>query len=266
MEMGDTIAAVTHSTDTPGIRLELDGPVARLTLDRPSRHNALEAEDVELFGAHVAGIEQNDSVRVIVITGSGNATFCSGASLEQMESGEMSGELFDTLTDRLSRLRVPTICALNGSVYGGGAEIALCCDFRIGVTGSRLSVPAAALGVCYPVGGLRRYVERLGLSTANRILLAAEEMDSDEMLRVGFLTHLVAPGDLRTETDSLATKLSELAPLAVQAMKRIVLDIASGTVDRDEAARLIKGCEQSEDLQEGLRARREGRKPSFEGR
>ena len=77
-----------------------------------------------------------------------------------------------TLTDRLAAVRVPVICALNGSVYGGGAEIALCCDFRIGVRGSRLAVPAARLGVCYPLGGLTRYVQRLGLATAERLLVA----------------------------------------------------------------------------------------------
>lgn len=263
---GGTIVPVTHSTDTPGIRLAVDGTVARLTLDRPARHNALEAEDIALFRAHLDRIEENDTVRVIVITGRGSDTFCSGASLSQMESGQMSGAVFDTLTDQLAATRLPTICVLNGSVYGGGAEIALCCDFRIGVEGSRLSVPAASLGVCYPVGGLRRYIERLGLSTANRILLAAEEMDANEMLRVGFLTRLVTSDNLAAEADALAARLSALAPLAVQAMKRILLDIASGTVDHARAAHLIDACSNSEDLKEGLRAQREGRTPRFTGR
>jgi enoyl-CoA hydratase/carnithine racemase len=83
-----------------------------------------------------------------------------------MESGEMSGRIFETLTEDLAAVRVPTICALNGSAYGGGTEIALCCDFRIGVSGSRMSVPAARLGICYPASGLRRFVEALGLSTS----------------------------------------------------------------------------------------------------
>lgn len=257
---------MTHSTDPPGVRLHLDGTVARLTLDRPERHNALEADDVALLLSQLDVIESSDAVRVITLTGSGSSTFCSGASLSQMESGDMSGEVFDTLTGRLAASRLPTVCVLNGSVYGGGAEIALCCDFRIGVTGSRLSVPAASLGVCYPVGGLRRYVERLGLSTANRILVSAEEMDAEEMLRVGFLTRLVSPEQLSTEADALAARLSGLAPLAVQAMKRILLTIASGEVDDAEAARLIDACTRSEDLEEGLRARREGRAPRFEGR
>jgi enoyl-CoA hydratase/carnithine racemase len=261
-----TIAIVTQSTDTPGTRVDIDGPLARFTLDRPAQHNALSAADVDLFRAQLDEVERNDAVRVIVVTGSGDATFCSGASLAQMESGEMSGAVFETLTNRLSDVRLPTICALNGSVYGGGAEIALCCDFRIGVTGSRLAVPAARLGVCYPVGGLRRYVERLGLATASRILLAAEELDSDEMLRVGFLTHRVARGDLVAETDALASRLSALAPLAVQSMKRILTDVAAGTADAKEAARLVELCDSSADLKEGLRARREGREPRFEGR
>ena len=114
-------------------------------------------------------IEANRDLRVLVLTGAGDATFSSGASLAQMQTGEMSGEIFDTLTGRLAGVRVPTVCALNGNVYGGGAELALCCDFRVGRHGMRLSVPAARLGVCYPIGGLTRYVERLGLSSASRI-------------------------------------------------------------------------------------------------
>jgi enoyl-CoA hydratase/carnithine racemase len=261
---------VTHPNDptrsaTAGVRLDVDGPFARLTLVRPDRHNALDATDVALFLDHLDTLDADEAIRVLVLTGTGRATFCAGASLEQMESGEMSGVVFDRLTDRLAELRVPTICALNGSVYGGGVELALCCDFRIGIEGTRLEVPAARLGVCYPVGGLTRYVERLGLATANRILLAAEALDADEMLRVGYLTHRVPGDSLESEVDELASRLASLAPLAVQAMKKILLDVAAGRVDRDAARALYERCADSRDLKEGLTAHREGREPDFRG-
>lgn len=255
---------MTTSTDA-GIRLERDGHVARITLDRPEQHNALRAVEVAAFRGYLDELERAEGTRVLLLTGAGDRTFCSGASLAQMESGEMSGAVFDTLTDRLSHFPLPTVCALNGSVYGGGAELALCCDFRIGTPDMRLSVPAARLGVCYPVGGLGRYVRRLGLGAASRILLAHEEMGGEELFRIGFLTHL-APSDARTEAVALADRLSTLAPLAIQGMKRIMLAIAEGTLDAAEAERMIAHVTESDDLREGLRAVRERREPDFQGR
>jgi len=256
---------VSRSAGGASVRLEVDGAIARITLDAPERHNALEADDVRALLDHLDRVDGDASIRVLVVTGSGERTFCSGASLLQMESGEMSGELFETLTERLVAMRLPTVASLNGSVYGGGAELALCCDFRIGVTGSRLAVPAATLGVCYPAGGLRRYVSRLGLGIAFRILVAHEELDAHEMLATGFLTELVGPADREGATARLAERIAGHAPLAVQAMKRILNGIASGAVEPDEAARLVRACAESEDLKEGLRARREGRPPRFTG-
>jgi len=245
--------------------LTIDGPVARIVLDRPERHNALEAEDLRLFRQHLATVETDSSLRVLVLTGSGERTFCSGASLDQIESGEMSGRIFETLTADLAATRLPTVCALNGSVYGGGVELALCCDFRIGITGSRMSVPASRLGICYPVSGLRRYLDTLGPSVTRRIMLAGEELDADEMLRVGFVDRLVAREELEAATDELAAQLASGAPLAVRAMKRILRELTLGTLDPDEAEDLVGQCESSVDLKEGLLARREGRPPEFRG-
>lgn len=249
-----------------GVRLEVDGTIARITLDRPHQHNALRAEDVSMLRAFFDEIEGDDAVRAVFLTGSGERTFCAGASLEQMESGEISGRVFDTLTDRLAHLSRPTVCALNGSVYGGGAELALCCDFRIGTPEVRLSVPAARLGVCYPVGGLSRYVRRLGLPVSSRILLAAEELDAEELHRIGYLTHLVDRSELGDAGETLVVRLASLAPLAVRSMKRIMLDLSDGVVDEVTASELIDRCVRSDDLREGLTARREGREPEFEGR
>lgn len=238
----------------------------RITLNRPARHNALEAEDVERLKDALASATARPAARVVVLTGSGDETFCSGASLDQMASGDMSGALFDTLTDRLARLPLPTVARVNGSVYGGGVELALCCDFRIGVRGSRLRVPAARLGVCYPPGGLRRYLGRLGLGAASRILLAAEELDADEMLRIGYLTHLVDRADLDPQVQLLTDRIATLAPLAVRNMKRILMDLSESRLDPEEAERLVEECSESRDIREGLEAWREGRTPDFRGR
>lgn len=235
-------------------------------IDRPERHNAIEAEDVARFLDHLDAVDGNPEVRVLVLTGAGPATFSAGASLRQLESGELTGDRFEALAERLAGLCVPSVCALNGSAFGGGAELALCCDFRIGVHGSRVAVPAARLGLCYPVGGIRRYVESLGLGVATRLLVGAEELDAEQMLATGFVHRLVSPEELDAVTDALAAELAALAPLAVQAMKRILRDAAAGRLDARAAGRLVEATLRSRDLQEGLRARREGRAPDFWGR
>jgi enoyl-CoA hydratase/carnithine racemase len=215
--------------------------------------------------AHLATVEASSDVRVLVLTGSGQATFCSGASLTQIESGEMTGSMFEQLADALASVSVPSICALNGSAFGGGGELALCCDFRIGVIGSRIAVPATRLGLCYPLGGIRRYVAALGQGVTTRLLLAAEELDDDAMLATGFLHRLVPSSELLRATDDLAARIASLAPLAVQAMKRLIRDVAQGSVDPAEAAALMATCAASDDFREGVKARREGRSPLFRG-
>lgn len=257
---------MSSNDPSPAIRLERRGRVARITLDRPERHNALRAIDVKAMKAALDEAAADSGLRALVVTGAGDETFCAGASLSEMADGRMSGAVFDTLTDRLASHPLPTVARINGGVYGGGVELGLCCDFRVGVQGGRLTVPAARLGICYPPGGLRRYVTRLGLGLASRILLAAEELDADEMLRTGYLTHLVDREELDRRVDRLTERLVGLAPLAVRNMKRILLATASGESDMDELADLVEACAASEDLREGLRAVREGRDPDFAGR
>jgi len=251
---------------TPHPRLSVEGHVARIVLDRPERHNALGATDLEAFRTHLGTVEADTTIRVLVLTGSGDETFCSGAALDQIASGEMSGRIFETLTADLAAARVPTVCALNGNVYGGGTEIALCCDFRIGIRGTRMAVPAARLGICYPASGLERFVDAIGPAATRRVMLAGEELDAEEMLATGFVDQLVTRGELNAVADALARRLAGLAPLAVQAMKRILRGIAAGSLDAEEVEELVQRCEASEDLKEGLLARREGRAAEFRGR
>jgi enoyl-CoA hydratase/carnithine racemase len=178
-------------SDDP-ILFSRDGHIARITLNNPAQHNALGAAEIGRFRDCLDAVETDPSLRVLLLTGNGERTFCAGASLKQFRSGDMSGELFSTLTDRLAALPIPSVCALNGNVFGGGAEIALCCDYRIGVDDLRLLVPAARIGICYPLNGLQRYVDKLGLGAAKRILVASEELAAETLLAIGFLHRVVA--------------------------------------------------------------------------
>lgn len=250
-------------TDT--IEYERSGHVARIVLNNAERHNSLGQEELSGLQAALDEAAADDQVRVLVLTGAGDKTFCAGASLQQLQAGHLRENSFQETAQRLHTLPVPTICALNGSVFGAGVELALSCDFRLGVEGSRMRVPAAAIGICYPLSGINRLVENLGVNLAKRILVASEEFDAEAMLEIGFLDHLLLPSQLEEETRKLALHIAELAPLAVRSMKEILLQAASGKVDVARIAALTSLCANSSDLQEGLAAQREKRPPRFKG-
>ncbi|MCR9186581.1 MAG: enoyl-CoA hydratase-related protein [Halieaceae bacterium] len=257
---------MTESTTmTDSIRFECTGHIARLTLNNPAQHNALGQEQLSAIQASLVTLQDDEQARVLIITGEGDKTFCAGASLQQLGSGNLSGDAFQETTDLIAELAIPTICAISGNVYGGGVELALSCDFRIGIAGSKLRVPAAAIGLCYPVSGINRFVERLGVSAAKRILLAAEEMQAQTLLEIGFLDYLVQPAALKDTAEQLARDIAALAPLSVRAMKQIIQQSAAGKLDREFAQGLAMECLRSADLQEGFAARQEKREPRFQG-
>lgn len=250
-------------TDT--ILYQRNGHVAQLTLNNPDKHNSLGQEELEAIQGHLRAVEAEPEARVLVITGAGEKTFCAGASLKQLGAGKISGDCFQATTDMLASLPIPTIASLNGNVFGGGVELALSCDFRIGIEGSRMRVPAAAIGLCYPLSGINRFVERLGVNLAKRILVASEEFGAEAMLDIGFLDHLVSPSQREEATANLAEHIAGLAPMAVRTMKNILQQAAAGGIDMEQARELSDACLNSEDLQEGFAAQREKRKPSFRG-
>ncbi|MEM8562770.1 MAG: enoyl-CoA hydratase-related protein [Pseudomonadota bacterium] len=242
-----------------------EGHVGRLTLNIPARHNALGRDELLVIQDRLSEVGQDKQVRVLVLSGSGERTFCAGASLQELGDGEIGHDCFRETTTQLATLPIPSICALNGNVFGAGVELALSCDFRLGVEGIRMRVPAAAIGLCYPPSGVQRLVEALGVSVARRILLSAEEFDTRGMLETGFLDHLVLPSRFVEATDDLAKKVSTLAPLAVRAMKQTIAQVLTGNVDEGKLKEIADGCMASDDFQEGLAAQREKREPRFKG-
>ncbi len=248
------------------LRLDIDGQRATITLDRPDKHDMLEAADLADFEDLLGRVDGAGDVRVLVVTGAGEAAFSSGFAHGDVAATDWRDNPVERLCARIEDARVPTICALNGSVYGGAADIALACDFRIGVEGMRLMVPAARLGVFYNVGGLRRFAARLGAGPARRLLIAGEAFDGQGLLHIGYLDALAKRDVFDARVDGLAERIASLAPRAVQGMKRALVQISRGALDEDWAQREILACFESGDLAEGLAAFAEKRAPKFTGR
>ncbi|WP_439107852.1 enoyl-CoA hydratase/isomerase family protein [Congregibacter sp.] len=248
------------------IRYAVNGSVGTLCIDQEQRHNSLGAVELQGIGEVLDLIETDPEVRVLIVTGAGEKTFCAGASLDDLNSGVLKPDAFQSVMHRLATLAIPTLARVNGNVFGGGTELALSCDFRVGVVGTRLRVPAAAFGLCYPPAGISLFVEKLGANVARRMLVAAEAMDAVEAYRIGFYDYIVAQEELDERVEELALHIAGLAPLATRAMKELIAQAGRGSIDISRATELSRLCEESDDLQEGFAAQREKRMPEFSGK
>lgn len=245
--------------------LTVQGAQARICLERPEQANRLDNADLDCLMTHLIRIDEDPAIRVVRIATKGKH-FCAGYNFSDLEQGS-DGTLFERVIDRLENLRPVTIAEVQGGAFGGASDLALACDFRIGGAHASLTMPAARFGLHLYGGLLQRYVSRLGLNAAKRLILTAERLDAEALLNVGFLTHLVRePESVSESAEQLAQQIATLAPLAVAGMKQQLNAIARGTFDPQALAENVRLCSESEDFQEGLRALEEKRAPVFKGR
>ncbi len=245
-----------------------DGARATIRLNRPRHLNRLQMEDLAEFVRLFDLIEGDAAIRVLVLTGTGRA-FSAGYDLGSLAERaaapqeRTAGADFEVVVNRLEDLGVPTICAINGGVYGGATDLALACDFRIGVDSCEMFMPAALRGLHYYTSGIKRYVSRLGVDNAKRLFLTAERIGAPEMLRIGYLTAMVSAEAFADEIDRLASLLAANAPVAMAGMKRTINEFARGALDEKASDRRARDSMHSDEIKEGIRAYAEKRPPRF---
>src|SRR6478672_1497591 len=248
--------------------LHLDGARATIRLNRPKHLNRLQPDDLDELLKLFDRIEADPAIRVLVLTGTGRA-FSAGYDLGSIAERaanaqeQTAGSAFEVMVNRLEDLAVPTICRLNGGVYGGSTDLALACDFRIGVDTAEMFMPAARLGLHYYKSGIGRYVSRLGVDNAKKLFLTAQKITAPEMLRIGYLTDMVPLEMLDEEVDKLANILAGNAPLAMRGMKRAINEFARGKFDEDAADLRHRESMRSDEIKEGIKAFAEKRPPKF---
>jgi enoyl-CoA hydratase len=246
---------------------------ATIRLNRPREHNRLEPDDLAVLRETFTCIAGDPSIRVLVLTGTGKS-FSSGYHIGALverhgaksQAQDDGNDNFETVVNALEALRVPTIAALQGSVYGGATDLALACDFRIGVAGMRMLMPAARLGIVYYPSGIERYVSRLGIAAAKRLFLTAEPIEAKEMRRIGYLDEIVPADELESRVDALAATLAANAPIALAGLKQAINETSAGRLDRAALVKARARAAASEDHAEALKAWSEKRKPVFRGR
>jgi enoyl-CoA hydratase len=242
-------------------------------LDRPKRLNAISPQMVRELRSVVESVRADESVRVLVLTGTGRA-FSAGADIAELV-GLSSGTAFlrfledvQGAFDEIESLGRPTIAALNGLAYGGGCELAIACDLRLMAESATLGVPEILIGMLPGGGGTQRLPRLLPPAVAKQMIFFGEPIDAQAAARYGIVNAVVADEQLERTARAWASRLARLPPLALAAAKRLVraagnADLVSGLDAERQAVAFLYG---TEDGHEGLTAFLEKRTATFRGR
>ncbi len=246
------------------------GGVATVTLNRPAQRNRLENSDLSVLLQHFEQINQDQSVRVAVLTantqGQPKPVFCAGYDIGGFQEDAHGSTAFEKVPEALAHMRPITLCALNGSVYGGATDLVLACDLRLALEGIEWRMPATALGLHFYPSGLQRYVSHFGIAAAKRAFLTARVFSSTDLQALGLFESVSTATDFSSQLEALVNDVLALAPLAAQATKRSLNDIAAGHYDEAVLRSREVQSSRSQDFAEGLKAFAEKRKPRFQGR
>jgi enoyl-CoA hydratase/carnithine racemase len=250
--------------------LHIEGGVATITLNRPAQRNRLENADLKALLVHFDTVNRDAAVRVLVLTantsGQPRPVFCSGYDIGGFDEPGHGSSFFEEIPDVLASMRPVTVCALNGSVYGGATDVVLACDLRIGLEGIEWRMPATALGLHYYPSGLQRYVSRFGLAATKRAFLTARPFTDRQLDALGLFEALVDPDDWAATQQALVRDLLALAPVAVQETKQSIREIEAGLGDVARMRERELRTSQSADFAEGRAAFSQRRAPVFTGR
>jgi len=252
------------------VELKFEGPLARLTLKRPDKLNALDREMIEALFDAARAIEASREARVAILSGEGKAFSAGGdiaawgglPALDMWRDWTRAGH---RAFEALARLRVPLIAALTGHAFGGGLELAATADIRVAEGGIRLGLPEAGLGMAPGWSGTQRLVRRFGASVVRRMALAGRMFTAEEALPLGLVDEVVAAGEGMARAEAIAMDIARRGPVAAQIVKAMI-NAAEGE-DNDAAIEGLAGAltATTKDLAEGVAAFRAKRAPQFTG-
>jgi enoyl-CoA hydratase/carnithine racemase len=246
-----------------------------MTFNNPERHNAVSMEMWQAAERILADFTADDAVRVVVLHGAGGKAFVSGADISKFESeraSEAAVEAYQVqvrrVHDLMGDLPKPSIAMIQGYCIGGGTALAISCDLRICGDTASFGVPAAKLGLGYPLYGLRRLVDLVGPAFAKEIFFTARRFTAEEARIMGLVNRVVPNADVEAFVLDYAKTIAANAPLTVTSAKFIIQEALKdrGAADEEACGRMVKACFASEDYIEGRRAFMEKRAPVFKGR
>ncbi len=247
--------------------------IARLTINRPEKLNALDRLTMQEIDRAVAAAGVDAGTGVLIVTGMGAKAFVAGADIGELASQTpVEGAAFarrgQDVLNRLERLGKPSIAAINGYALGGGLELAMACTLRLAADTAKLGQPEVTLGIIPGYGGTQRLSRIVGPGRALEILLTGEPIDAREAHRIGLVNRVVPAAELAASAEALARTLLARGPVALRFVLQAVheglqMGLAEGL--STEATLFGLSCA-TEDMREGTRAFLEKRKPSFKAR
>jgi enoyl-CoA hydratase len=256
------------------VRLSVDGAVATITMARPEALNALNGKVLHELKDALARVRRNRAVRVVIITGEGNA-FVAGADIKEMQELAAKPAAIRAFTEfgqgvlrDIETLPQPVIAAINGFALGGGLELALACDVRLASSDAHLGFPEVGLGILPGLGGTQRATRLAGRGVASELIFTGDVIGAEEGARRGLVDRVVAPAALMETAHELAGRMASRAPLAVAKAKAAILATQQLPLDKGLAFEVDRACEvmATPDRLEGMTAFIEKRKPAFSGR
>jgi enoyl-CoA hydratase/carnithine racemase len=266
-----------HHQETHLLR-EQSEHICTISINRPEKHNFLTSGLLRKMAAVITELGRNPDIRVLILRGAGEASFSAGYDISAIPTTNQQNPAdpvfkispLETAIEAIRGFPYPVIAMLNGHAFGGGCELAISCDIRIGRRGITMGMPPAKLGIVYPPAGFRRFLMVLGFAKTLEMFLTGRRYDGEHCLRMGLINELVAPEALTPFVYGLAAEISENAPLAMKGTKQALYRLAEMNPlnDEEEAAlaSLFDRSLKSRDLKEGRQAFMEKRKPRFKGR
>lgn len=253
--------------------LERDGAVAIVTLNRPKVLNALNNQTLAELSACMATLKADESVRAIILTGSGEKSFVAGADINELATqspveGQAHARRGQLIFDAIEQLGKPVIAAINGFALGGGCELAMACTVRLAADTARFGQPEINLGLIPGYAGSQRLPRLVGKGIAMEILLTGDMVSAPRAYEIGLVNRVVPAAELLTEAKKLAQALAAKAPIAV----RFIIEAVNQGLESPFAAgeyletSLFGTIASSEDMREGTKAFLEKRKPVWQGK
>jgi enoyl-CoA hydratase len=255
------------------IIVAIDNGIAQITINRPSKLNALNVATIQELHDAFENLDANSDVKVIILTGEGEKAFVAGADISEFahftieEGAQLAAQGQELLFDFVENLRTPVIAAVNGFALGGGLELAMSCHFRIASDNAKMGLPEVSLGVIPGYGGTQRLPQLIGKGRAMEMIMTAGMITAEDAYRAGLVNHVVPQTELLDFTRSIAQRIMKNSPVAIShAIKAVNANFKEGVDGFKTEIKSFGKCFGTEDFKEGTTAFLEKRKADFKGK